>query len=304
MSASTEPRITERHLEHWREHGYVIIENFLTTEELTRARENLVEIVPSWEQFATHPERWTNIEVRTFPFPGDGLNEISTHKAIYRFCTDTLGTDRIFLSESTIGAKYAMTSNLRVVDQQLHTDYPDNTLAFPRDDGIYRHIQLILYYSDVTDQLGPTYVVSQQHTQSREDLMHQGVLSGQQHADVYAHEVPATLSAGSALLYGNYTFHRGSAMLADQGARFAHHLSYRALDCHWIGHHEAWPISSNKPEMIRFIERAAPRQREMIGFPAPEDPYWNASTLSGVARRYPGMDMSPYLEAARGRRAP
>lgn len=294
MSITTNARITESHLAHWREHGFVIIENFLTAEELAMARENLFALVPTWEQFAAEPGRWNNVEARTFPFPGDALNDISTHEDIHRFCASILGTDRIFLAESTIGAKYAMRSNLRIVDQQLHTDYPDNTLTFPRDDGIYRHIQLILYYSDVTDQLGPTYVVSQQYTRSRPDLMHKKMLPRETHADVYAHEVPAIAPGGAALLYGNFTFHRGSAMLAKQGARFAHHISYRALDCNWVGHHEAWPTSGNKPEMTTFIEHATPRQREMIGFPPSGDPYWNERTLDAVAKRYPGMDMTPY----------
>ena len=49
--------------------------------------------------------------------------------------------------------------------------------------------------------------------------------------------------------------------------------------------------------MTRFIERASPRQREMLGFPAPGDRYWSEETLAGIAARYPAMDMSPYLEA-------
>jgi hypothetical protein len=46
--------------------------------------------------------------------------------------------------------------------------------------------------------------------------------------------------------------------------------------------------------MKRFIERATPRQREVLGFPPPGHPYWNPETLAAVATRYPKMDMSPY----------
>ena len=44
---------------------------------------------------------------------------------------------------------------------------------------------------------------------------------------------------------------------------------------------------------------ATPRQREVIGFPAPGHAFWNAETLEGTARRYPKMDMTPYREAFR-----
>ena len=46
--------------------------------------------------------------------------------------------------------------------------------------------------------------------------------------------------------------------------------------------------------MDHFLTKATPRERELVGFPAPGDPYWNEESLAGVAARYPGMDMSPY----------
>ena len=43
-----------------------------------------------------------------------------------------------------------------------------------------------------------------------------------------------------------------------------------------------------------MMERATPRERELFGFPAIGDPYWNDQTLSDVALRYPGIDLTPY----------
>jgi hypothetical protein len=37
-----------------------------------------------------------------------------------------------------------------------------------------------------------------------------------------------------------------------------------------------------------------PRQRDLFGWPSAGDAYWNAQTLSDVALRYPGIDLSPY----------
>jgi hypothetical protein len=50
--------------------------------------------------------------------------------------------------------------------------------------------------------------------------------------------------------------------------------------------------------MQRFIERATPRERCVIGFPPPGDNYWNERTIAGVGARYVGMDMEPYRVAA------
>jgi hypothetical protein len=44
--------------------------------------------------------------------------------------------------------------------------------------------------------------------------------------------------------------------------------------------------------------RATPRERELFGFPAIGDPYWNDQTLTDVQCRYPRMDMTPYSGGA------
>jgi hypothetical protein len=42
------------------------------------------------------------------------------------------------------------------------------------------------------------------------------------------------------------------------------------------------------------MEKATPQERELIGCPAPNDPYWSDETVTGVSARYPKMDMTPY----------
>ena len=100
------------------------------------------------------------------------------------------------------------------------------------------------------------------------------------------------------LLHSMSTFHRGSAFRTAAGARFSFHVVFRAKDSHWMGF-SAWARSGAEPALQRFLERATPRQRELLGFPPPGHPYWNEETLAGVAARYPRMDMRPYREALR-----
>src|SRR4051812_16051674 len=158
-------RITEKHIESLTRHGYVIVPNFLSRDELDRARQNFSQYFPSADELASTPQRYgfvhddpEHLQVE-FPFAGDALNDISTHPELIAFAQRMLGTDDVLLSQAAIWAKYAGTGDF---DQGLHLDYQGNTLVVPRDDGAFRQINMILYYTDVTEDLGPTYVVSQE----------------------------------------------------------------------------------------------------------------------------------------------
>ena len=89
------------------------------------------------------------------------------------------------------------------------------------------------------------------------------------------------------------TFHRASNMTADFGVRLSHHMIWRSADHGFQGYH-LWARFGENPEMQRFVERATPRQREVLGFPPPGHEYWNEQTLAAVALRYQGMDITPY----------
>jgi hypothetical protein len=55
----------------------------------------------------------------------------------------------------------------------------------------------------------------------------------------------------------------------------------------------AWPKQA--PERwAKLMPQCSVRERDLFGFPRPGDAYWNEQTLSDVALRYPGMDMTPY----------
>ena len=48
--------ITEEHINHFREHGYTIVENFLEPDELARARDEIEEYAPGWLGYAANPD--------------------------------------------------------------------------------------------------------------------------------------------------------------------------------------------------------------------------------------------------------
>ncbi len=290
MGSIATSRITAGHIAHWIEHGYVVVPDFLTPDEVAAVRADMDLYYPSADEYAAHPHRYRNLNgMHEFPFLGDALNHITAHPDLIDFVAEVLGTPDVFITQGLIWGKYGGAGDF---EQDLHVDYGNNTLVVPRDDGGFRQVPMILYYGDVTEDTGPTHVVSQRHT-ANEPLVPLTLARARE--DIYANEQAVTLTAGSLFLYSMQTFHRGSAFRCATRARFSQHIVWRAAGYEWMGS-QAFPIKGNTAEMRRFIEQATPRQRSVIGFPRPGHPYWNAETLAGVAARYPAMDMAPYLD--------
>lgn len=287
-------RISDTHLRHLRAHGYVVVPGFLTPEELAAARKNMLRYVPTPEELAATPERypWVFEEAdrlqTEFPFAGNALNHVATHPELIAFAERALGTAEVLLSQSAIWAKYAGTGDF---EQSLHLDYEGNSLVVPRDDGDYRQLNMILYYTPVTEEMGPTCVVPSE--KARKLPLWPAFRPRQKNAELYKNEVKILADAGSLLIFSMRTWHRASDMTAEFGARLSHHMIWRSANHVFQGFHQ-WSHLGEKPEFKRFVETAAPRQREVLGFPKPGDPYWNKETRAAVALRYPKMDMTPY----------
>ncbi len=74
------------------------------------------------------------------------------------------------------------------------------------------------------------------------------------------------------------------------------HVSYRPATMEWGGY-QAWPFKGFTAEWHNFVQQASPDQLTVLGFPAPGHPFWTDQTLAGVARRYPGLDLTPWQRA-------
>jgi ectoine hydroxylase-related dioxygenase (phytanoyl-CoA dioxygenase family) len=292
--------IAQADIDHWHQHGYVIVEEFMAPDEMAAARENLARYLPSWEEYATRGPLFAGLRGSSlrsspgwvryeFPYVGSALNQVAVHPFLVAFAERLVGHSDIALSHGAIVGKYAGKGDY---DQELHPDYSNNTLAFPRRGVEMIDIPMIVYHTDVTIDLGPTYVVSQ-------ELTGHLVTDGHRfHAradfpELYEAERPAAVPAGSALIYNMRTFHRGSAMRVREGVRFSQFTAFHTAGPGWLGS-TSFQGAGGQPEMDRFLTRATPRERRLVGFPAPGDRYWDDETRAGVAARYPEMDMTPY----------
>jgi hypothetical protein len=287
-------RITPQQVENYLRQGYVIVPAFLQADERGRALAGVLNYFPTSKELAQAPLRYGSIHEDPehlqieFPFASDPLNDISTHPDLIQFVEQVLDTRQVLLSQAAIWAKYAGTGDF---EQGLHLDYQGNTLVVPRDDGDFRQVNMILYYTDVTPDLGPTMVVSQEQT--RELPLWPTHRTRRKSPEIYENERPVLAQAGDLLIFSMRTWHRASAMTAEAGVRFTHHFVWRSAAYPFQGYQQ-WSSRGESPEMQHFIEHAAPRKREVVGFPPPGHHYWNEETLVAVAMRYPKMDMTPY----------
>ncbi|WP_214414759.1 phytanoyl-CoA dioxygenase family protein [Sphaerisporangium fuscum] len=292
-------RISDDHLMRYRNDGYVLVEDFMTEEELVAVTSDLSQYFPTWEELANCPEKWPELDrtgdgVAELPFKGASLNDMSTHPALVDITRRMLGEDQVFLTQSICWAKYAGRTDF---EQSLHLDWHDNSLVMPRSDGAFGQLHMILYYSDITEGLAPTTVVPRSAAAGRGAVP--WARTKRIDPELYDHELPIYAKTGSLLIFSAHTFHRCSGFSVEEGARVSHHLAWRGIGHEWMSW-RGWAQYADHLQMLRWIQRATVEQRSVLGFPPPGHPYWNEESLELVAQRYPHMDLGPYRQAFTG----
>ncbi len=110
--------IDQSDIDHWLEHGYVVIEEFLAPEELKAARENLYEYLPSWQEYSERAPLFRNMQGSSglsapgwvryeFPYVGDALNQVALHPFLVGFVERLVGHTNLLMSHGAIVGKYA-----------------------------------------------------------------------------------------------------------------------------------------------------------------------------------------------------
>lgn len=291
---------TQSHIDHYHEHGYVLLEGLLSPEELAGAHDDIERLIPGWryavDPALDRPADWQDPgELQAnprFPFSGRALNAITFHPELKRFAEAICGHDDFFCEQSDL--TYKCKGHQRDVDQSMHMDFGNHTLAYPSSDPKFWQVTYLVYYTDVTEYHAPTAVVPWEHY--RDELHWPAVHTREERPELYANEVRAVVPAGSVFAYSTRTYHRGTAFRGDVG-RVAHFITYAPRNCPWVGI-VSWPVQGVRGTYHRWMAESTIEEREMIGFPPPDHEYWTDEMIAGVAARFPGMDMTPYEEAA------
>jgi ectoine hydroxylase-related dioxygenase (phytanoyl-CoA dioxygenase family) len=284
----------------WEDDGWCVLDDFLPAAAVAAAQKGLEHEFPSAEDFATDRDPECNAPFRTdshavmprFPFEDAAFNDLVLHDRLIDLAEEFLGLSDLRLYQAVLSAKYS--GGAESDEQLLHADYGNHTLVVPRADVGYQHLVLFVYLSDVTADTAATRMVSGRLT--GHIPVERTYLSLTDYGHLYDAEVPAEGAAGTVLAYRPDVYHRGVRMTASRSARFMLHVSFKPAGTDWLGS-QAWPGAAEDMAWHRFANRATVRQLSALGFPPPGHPYWNETTLAGVAARYPGLDMTPWRRA-------
>ena len=268
----------------------MLVEGFLGRDELEAARQALWLHYPTPEEYFADTTRHAQYAesqfagVEEFPYRSWDLNRLAFHPDLVDAAERYLGTADLHLYKVELWAKYAGAIGY---DQPRHRDYGSHSLVVPRVDGRYQQLTTFIFLSDVTEEDAPTRIIPyerSQHVPFTPLYFPPG--------DLAVAEVPAIGPAGSLLVYRTDILHRGSNFTSTGRSRFSLLADYQARGTSWGGK-MAWPKQA-PDRWAKLIPQCSVRERDLFGWPRPGDDYWNEQTLTDVAARYPGIDMSPY----------
>lgn len=281
------------------EQGYAIAPGFLSLDEVQAALDELPVLFPTADEFAddVDPRRNDRFRLGQFggvdvlPFESVEWSLLAVHPRLVGVAERVLGTDDIRMYRAEAWAKYTEAADY---DQTLHRDFLNHSLVVPTDDPRYGQVEMFLYLSEMTPDLGPTHVVSTEHTAHLPPIPNH--LDPHDHAALYDLGELVLGPVGTLLVYRTDLVHRGTAIRRPRAARYTLHLNLRTAAAEWANR-GPWGQTANRLTWQRFVERCGPRQLALFGFPPPGHRYWTETTLTGVAARYPGLDMSAWWSA-------
>lgn len=288
-------RLSDEQLQLIWDRGYVVVERFVPPDLLREAQDALWTLFPRPEDYFAAPERYEQFgrtqfdAMQYFPFAAQALNRLAVMPdlvdAAERFC----GSQTLDIYKIELWAKYAGAIDY---DQPHHFDFDNHSLVVPKKADRTAQMTCFILLSDVTSLDSPTKVVPVDRTR------HVPLVPNRQPMGAFFdQELEITAPAGSLFIYRTDVMHRGSNFTAAKRSRFVYLVDFQARGKPWTGK-IAWPDRANSTVWSDALAPMTPRERELFGFPAVGDPYWDAQTLADVQLRYPAMDMTPYREAA------
>jgi len=315
----------------WQEQGFVMVSGLFPETLIDALIAEAIGRFPAPESEAARSVSNFGSELH-FPSTLTSLNELTLHPRLLAAVSSLLAVpvSGLRLSQSDLWPKYGRGEKtagaMDNMDQRIHIDYPNHSLAHPAEWSRPEAVELIVYLSDVDVCGGPTAVVARQgeddpaypwpivdspgigeldYVNDRETA--EGYFADQRPAladwrqSLYARERYARFKPGDVLFYRHDTWHRGTPMKSGQ-LRLVQNITYRRAECEWISTlHTGWAWAAYRRDKFleKLIARASLDQRAVLGFPQPGSSYWTPATLEAVAARHGvfGMDLAPYREA-------
>ncbi|MCZ6503951.1 MAG: phytanoyl-CoA dioxygenase family protein [Gammaproteobacteria bacterium] len=296
-------RFTDEHVETWRREGAVMLPEFFTPNEIAAVTGDFELVFPdrqgghealvkkkAGEIGAFNQAQFKNFE--NIPFDcSPALNLLCVHPALVELARSALHTREIQLYQSQAWAKFTGEADF---EQLFHCDFGNHTLTVPSEDECANSITFLIYFTDVTEDHGPTHYVT------KTDSTRAGVPAATFSDDLDLqdqlrdYERTTAAPAGSIFAYGIDVYHRGTNLTVQGGYRYAVTSCFKKAGNEAIGY-MAWQFQHTKP-WHRIFDHATPDQLGCFGVPKPGDSFWTEQTLIAAQLRYPNWDMSPYKD--------
>lgn len=328
--------LTDAQIDSWRSAGWALVSGIFPDPLIEALHDRAAERFPAPGSEAAGQTADFGSDL-VFPSNLSELNTLTLHPRLLAAVAALLDrpVTHIRLSQSDLWPKYGCRDKsagaLDNMDQRIHVDYPNHTLAHPAEWHRPEAVEMIVYLSDVSDCGGPTAVVPRadpedpayrwpivdspgiadlDYVNDRESAEAYFAAERPALADwramLYERERYAAFKPGDVLFYRHDTWHRGTPMRPG-ALRLVQNITFRRADCEWISTLHvgwAWQAYRRNKFLERLIASASLEQRAVLGFPQPDSDYWTEATIAAVAARHGafGMDMTPYREALAGRR--
>ena len=297
--------------QHWREHGWVLVDRLVPTADIDHAVEELWDLYPRPDEFhggdAAHRDKFVGSSYDQghtfgrvdddgpafrskqflghilFPYTSARLNRLQVHPAVTRFARLAMDTDDIRMYQARIWGKYTGVANY---EQPFHQDRNHNVVPDRLEPGWW-NLEGFLYLSDVAPDVAPTELAGGPADPSQP---YEGPPEGER--------ISAAGVRGSYLAYRPDVWHRGVNLTRPGGSRFLMSASFKPGGADWIGYDNVQPVSTAKP-WSRFAATCTPEELALFGAPLPGHPYWTPELVDALERRYPGIDANPWRDALR-----
>lgn len=327
-------------MDSWKHHAFAFVSGVLSEEHVLEVAQEALQRCPppGSEEAEKHRDFGAGKFGRVFPSgdaAGDAFNRIAVAPRLLAAVSQLLDTPlhEIRLTQCELWPKYgyAPEGEQENRDQRIHADYPNHTLVAPPPWHRPEAVEVIIYLSDVdecggataavprdgdddpkyayerlqqTPGVGPLPIINDR-TAAEAMILERDPELHAYRASLYAAERRVRYRPGDVLLYRHDTWHRGTP-LKSKALRLVVNMTFAKKEAEWVHVLHTgwtWAMYSSEKTMERLLAECTLEQRAVLGFPAPESPYWCTQTIAAVRNRWAPLviDLTPYEEAVRKR---
>ena len=311
--------LTDNQISHWKEKGYVVVSGLIEPDIITACTDKIQEVFQdkACQDFGSDG-------LCEFP-TCSCLDEVTVHEVLIDAVSQLLDTPDILLTQSDAWCKagHANFGGQQNNDQRFHMDYGNNTFLHPTPWHSPENVAAIVYLADTEETGGGTAVCPREGSDDPAYQTPYINMPGQggfwefyndrtsaeryfreNHPEVaefrqqlYNREIIPVYKPGDVLLYRYDVWHRGTPVNLGH-KRSVINIAWKKRDSFWhLTWNPAWSKWNYYGKTERVLMDMSPKQRSLVGVPKPGHQYWDEEKVTMFAARYPGMDVTPYLEA-------